>query len=347
MRKLLALLICLLLPLTALAELPMYDYAPDSYPQNDRIRQYLAESPFIWAQETVDLGIDKRAPVYSYPSEEGWRAANGKAAVSFKEPFTALAWTENGEWLLIDYEIGEKNALGNRQHRIGYIRWKDLPPGVKPRVGSETLVRAPMTLARDGSLCDDLNGLMKPIARLSAGETVTVLGYVNNGWAYVETEIDGKPARAFLPMAVLEAPAETEDAAMMAELEGLWLFVGGGEILGDGCRFDGQGAVQLYAAGEFANFPATTLVTHEGSMPWAYSVYPNALGTMRYPSAQWVLEIRGENGGLERMGIQVYTDEETGVRCLDVQYGPGGGGYMYIEDASDISFVTWPAPDEE
>ncbi len=341
MRKLLALLICLLLPLTALAEkLPMYDYGPDSYPQNDRIRQYLADSPFIWAQETVDLGIDKRAPVYSYPSEEGWRAANGKAAVSFKEPFTALAWTENGEWLLIDYEIGEKNALGNRQHRIGYIRWMDLPPGVKPRVGSERLVRAPMALARDGTLCDDLNGLMKPTARLTAGETVTVLGYVNNGWAYVETEIDGKPARSFLPMAVLEAPAETEDAAMMADMAGTWGFSGGGELLGYGGCFDGKGTVQIYDIEDF-DAQSWPFIARPANL-CEYSVYPNLLGESRYGGCPWVLEIRYAQR-LDRFGLYFFTDEITGARCLVAQEGEAGAIYMHLEDPD--SFTVTPGPD--
>lgn len=346
MKKLLALTLCFLLPLTALAELSMYGYGPDSYPQNARIRQYLSDDYCFWGEETVDLGIDRLAPVYAYPSEDGWRASKGKAAVSLLAPFTALAWSEDEEWLLIDYEIGVKNELGDAQHRIGYIRRSALPEDFRCPVATEFLIRVPMTLAQNGTLCDDLNGLMQPLAQLSAGASVTVLGYVNNGWAYVETTLDGKPARSFLPMAVLEAPAETENPAMMAELSGLWLFMGGGEILGDGCRFDGQGAVQRYAAGEFANFPTTTLVAYEGSKPWAYSVYPNALGTMRYPSAEWVLEIRGEEGSLERMGIRIYTDGETGMRCLDVQYGPGGGSYQYIADASAISFVTRPTPDE-
>ncbi len=349
MKKLLALMICFLLPLTALADgLPMYEDMNDVY--NPQVRQYLSDNDWFYDfhdQTPVNLNLDQLVPVYAYPSEDGWRAAEGKAAVSLKEPFTALGWTADEQWLLIDYEYGGATELGERSHRIGYISRDALPEGFSCPVARECLVRAEMKIAKDGYLHDDINGLSYSVAPIEAGETVTVLGYVNYAWAFVECSMDGKPARLFIPMAYLEKPAETEDRAMMAELEGLWLFTGGGEILGDGCRFDGQGTVQLYAAGMFDSFPPTTLATYEGSKPGAYSVYPNTLGTMRYPSAEWVLEIRSENGGYERMGIQVCIDAETGERRLDVQYGPGGGGYVFVEDDSGIEFVTWPDSDDE
>lgn len=349
MKKLLALLLCLLLPLTALADgLRMYEEDLNDV-FNPQVRQYLSDFNWFFDFEdevTVSMHLDRRVPVYAYPSRDGWRAADGKAAVSLREPFTALGWTADKQWLLIDYEYGEATELGDRSHRIGYISREDLPEDFTCPVATEYLVRVEMQVARDASLYDDLNGLNYPVAPIKAGETVTVLGYVNYAWAFVETEMEGKPARLFLPLANLQKPAETEDAAMMAALEGLWLFVGGGEILADGCRFDGKGTVEMFSAGEYDNFPTTILVSYEDSKPWAYSVYPNAMGTARYDSSEWVLEIRGENGGVERMGIKVYTDEETGERRLDVEYGPGGGGYVYVEDPSTITFLLQPEPDD-
>ncbi len=333
MKKLLMLLCCLLLPLTAFAEgLRMYD-ENGTFPGNAPVRQYLSDSHCFWGEETVDLGLDRLVPVYAYPSEYGWRAADGKAAVSLREPFTALAWSEDEKWLLIDYTIGESNVLGTFRHRIGYIRRSDLPEGFRCPVSREYLVRVPMRLAREGFLYDDVNGLMKTVGSIPAGETITVLGYVNNAWAYVETQMDGKPARLFMPMAVMEVPAETEDAAMMAALKGTWVFTGGGELLADGVRFDGEGHLRMFAAEDYDHFPPTTLIDRDNADS-EYSVYPNLLGDMRYPCAKWVLEVRYPGGGMERMGLILSTDGEDGLRRLDVRMGEGGGGYVQADNVT-------------
>ncbi len=336
MKKLLILLCCLLLPLTALAEsLPMYR-DNGAYPANAPIYQYLSDFECFWGEETIDLGVDRLVPVYAYPAEDGWRAAEGQAAVSLKEPFTALAWSEDEKWLLIDYTISESNVLGTSQHRIGYIRRSELPADFLCPVNREYLISVPMRLAREGYLYDDLNGLMKNVGSIPAGETVTVLGYVNNAFAYVETEMDGKPARLFMPMAVMEAPAETADAAMMAALEGMWVFVGGGELLADGVRFDGAGRLQMFSAANFEQFPPATFINHDDEV-CEYSVYPNQLGDMRYPGAAWVLEVRYPSGYMERMGLTLYTDEEDGQLTLGLSIGEGGGGYVRMDN---VTFIT-------
>ena len=65
-----------------------------------------------------ELGVsrDAKLPVYGAPFEEAWRGAGGRAAVSAAEPFLLLGSAQDGEWLLVSYQVDAKAG------RIGWIR---------------------------------------------------------------------------------------------------------------------------------------------------------------------------------------------------------------------------------
>lgn len=320
--QLMTVLMALFLWNTACAE-QLSIYRDNWLPTNQRVMLYLADSACMWGQETVDLWRQELLPVYAYPSEEGWRGAKGKAAVSLAEPFTALCWSEDGAWLLIDYET-------SGGHRIGYIR---CPEGVQVPVATLYPLHIPLRLTKDFSVTDDPNDSIRTIASLKAGDTVDVLGYTNGLWAYIELTIDGKPARGFLPLAVLETPEETPCPDVVASLAGTWRFIGGGEVLGDGVVFDGEGQLQMCVSQDTEVFPPEALVIPADSEPCSYIVYENSLGEKRYPGCDYILEVSsGES--LSRYGLQMYEPGEDGEResfGAIISEG-GGGGYERADE---------------
>ena len=294
--------------------------------ENRRVQLYLSDVSLFWDQEEVRLDRNETLPVYSYPSEDGWRGAGDRAAVSLKEPFTALAFSEDNQWVLIEYQA-------SKGRRIGYIR---RPEGVQIAVNPLFPLHIPLTLNRDFTVTDDPDDSIRTIASLKEGDTVDVLGYTNNVWAYVEVTIQGRPARGFLPMAALSAPEEKEIPEIMAALQGVWRFTGGGELLGDGAIFDGEGGVQICASADDEQFPPQALVIYSDALPCEYSVYENRLGEKRYNPGSYVLEIRSPEGGLDRFGlewdIQDRESQAGETSFLAYQVEGGGGFYERMDD---------------
>lgn len=325
-KSLMVLLACLLMMNCALASgetLRIYENPTGFYTLTRNTRMYLADGACFYGHVTVEMKQDRTVPVYAYPAEDGWRGAGGKAAVSLKEPFTALAWSEDGEWLLIDYETGSG-------HRIGYIRRL---PGMQIAVPTLNALHIPLTLTKDFTVTDDPNDSIRTIASVKAGDAIDVLGYTGYVWAYVELKIDGQRARGFLPLTALEAPAERALPDMAAQLAGVWRFIGGGEVLSYGAVFDGQGRVTLCDTDNLESFPPASLVVRADAQPCEYRVYLNELGNVRYPGCLYILEVRGS--GVERFGMQLTPAGMDGYErmTLTLYIGEGGGGY---EQANDI-----------
>lgn len=328
MKKFLAMLLCCLLACGAASADTLHIY-DESYPHtfNLRTRLYLFDQECFWGEESVNLHRDELVPVYAYPSEDGWRGANGRAAVSLNAPFTALAWSEDGQWLLIDYET-------DKGHRVGYIRRTD---DMQIPVPTLYPLHIPLTVTKDFSLTDDPNGVQKTIAFVEEGDTLDVLGYAGYAYAYVETIIDGKPARAFLPLSVLATPEEAELPDVMAQLEGTWRFIGGAELLGDGTVIDGTGQLHMCATDDYTVFPPERLFL--GDAPVEYSVYANLLGEIRYPSCPYVLEVRYASGSLERFGMQLTLDENGQCSKFGlIITGGGGGGYERADHITPLPY---------
>ena len=141
----------------------------------------------------VQLKSGQKLAVYSAPSSSAYRANKGKAAVSTNGAVYALGW--DGNWMLMLYEA---NFAG--QYRVGYIDGSKIK-GTRPNLES---------LRWDGSSCQVLQGVNltddpaltgNSLVWIPAGTYVTYLTtmYNSEAWDYIETTIDGKQARGFVP----------------------------------------------------------------------------------------------------------------------------------------------------
>lgn len=151
----------------------------------------------------VQLKANQKLAVYSAPSAASWRGANGKALVSTNGNVMAAGW-ESG-WLLVMYETNSGSV------RVGYVNASDIKGGVPldTRLSFDYL---PGVVNRACDLTDDPARCYAPMARLSAGAQVTYLTtfFNKSAWDYVETTVDGKTARGFVPAGYVDV-AQTED----------------------------------------------------------------------------------------------------------------------------------------
>ena len=291
----------------------------DEVRRMNRVMAYLADDALSGAWATVDLKQSRTVPVYAAPSEDAWRGANGRAAVSLAEPFTQLASFGNEGWWLIEYETG------GGARRIGYI-----PQQAYDRAVSYGWWLIPMTLPlrEDAVMTDDPHGGRREIARFAADESLTVLGYYDGLWAYAQTGIDGKTARGFLPLRALTTPEEEPLKDVMAELAGEWAFAGGGEVLGlAGVIFSGDGRLCACTTDDESVFPAEHLIPEETWSRYAVYASPDRVYGEHVP---YVLEITGKNGMVKRYSLEWIDASEarSGRDTLGVYVGEGGGFYQ-------------------
>ena len=286
----------------------------------NRVMAYLADDALSGTWATVDLGQNRTVPVYAAPSEDAWRGASGRAAVSFAEPFTLLASFGNEGWWLIEYETGD----GAR--RVGYI-----PQQAYDRVVPYGWWLIPMTLplCEDATMTDDPHGARREIARFAAGESLTVLGYYDGLWAYAQTEIDGKTARGFVPLRALTTPEEELLMGVMAELTGEWAFAGGGEVLGlAGVIFSDDGRLCSCTTDDDESiFPAEHLIPDGTWQTYAVYESPDRVYGEGVP---YVLEITCGDGTVRRYSLEWIDASEarSGRDTLGVYVGEGGGFYQ-------------------
>ncbi len=142
-------------------------------------------------------GIGKgSAPVYTAPSEDSIRLADGKASCSV-ETEIAVAGHVNS-WLMVRYELGRKGDK-DREVRVGYIPPK-YSKGYKSGRGNIDFDAIPVQLAEEITITDNPRHNSKPYGTLPAGTDITVLGkytYTGNWW-YIETTLDGRLTRGFI-----------------------------------------------------------------------------------------------------------------------------------------------------
>lgn len=151
----------------------------------------------------VSVKGDQSLPVYSAPSTASWRGANGKSNVHTNGAVWAAGW-ENG-WLLIFYETN------NGAVRVGYVQGSGISGGVNNYVQLQ-FDRKTATVTSYCAMTDDPLMAAVTMRNLSAGEHVTYLTTMinQNGrvWDYIETWVDGKTARGFVPHGCLEIPQD-------------------------------------------------------------------------------------------------------------------------------------------
>lgn len=134
-------------------------------------------------------------PVYSGPGSGYYRANDGKASVSGGR---LRVWGKIGNWALIGY------GLTNNLYRIGYISTKAIPTSVS--VPDLFLGNQQVKVRKAAPLYDD--PIIQPIKifDIRAGATVTLLAYLDDRWAYVETTYGSKPIRGFVNKTNLTIP---------------------------------------------------------------------------------------------------------------------------------------------
>ena len=108
--------------------------------------------------------------------------------------------------MLILYEA---NIAG--QYRVGYVQGARGDTGWLPRLSWENV---PASLVTGASLTDDPALTGASLTYLPAGTEVLYLTtmYNDEAWDYVETVIDGKTARGFLPSGALDTVVSEMDA---------------------------------------------------------------------------------------------------------------------------------------
>lgn len=139
-----------------------------------------------------------QCPVYSGPSEDSYRCADGKASVDTSGDRVDVAGYDQSGWLLVRYQTN-KGAT-----RVGYI-----PPrfvkGFKTNMELH-FQQIPMVAANDIEVTDNPLDGWSPFGLLFAGEEYTILAqYTYHGdWYYIECEIDGQRARGFIEKSAID-----------------------------------------------------------------------------------------------------------------------------------------------
>ena len=150
----------------------------------------------------VNLQGGQKYAVYSAPSAGSYRAANGKASVSTNGPVYALGQDQG--WMLMLYD-----ANNSGQYRVGYIEIAKIT-GKKPALDILGWDYSPVEVMVTTTLTDDPALTGRAMATLPAGTRVTYLStmYNTEAWDYIETTVDGKTARGFVPSGTLSITGE-------------------------------------------------------------------------------------------------------------------------------------------
>ena len=155
--------------------------------------QALMEAPNLQPITDASFSEIKTMRVYSAPSEAAYR--NDNAQVDTNSKVDIYGATHDG-WVLVYYPIGN----GSRG-RVGYIRNTTLGDAESVQQLAFTSITMPLTRKADATE-DPLIGQSTSL-ELKKGDEVTLLAFMGEEWAYVETTRENKPYRSFIPQKVL------------------------------------------------------------------------------------------------------------------------------------------------
>lgn len=134
----------------------------------------------------------QKYPVYTGPGEDYVRSGNGKGLVSTN------GWIEvygqKDGYILIQYSIDSSH------YRFGWIDRNALPEGTSvpamdfAGISADTLSE----ITQDTFLTDDPLFSQNKLCSLQAGQTVSWLAVLNNDWAYVLVNVNGKMMCGFV-----------------------------------------------------------------------------------------------------------------------------------------------------
>lgn len=153
--------------------------------------QALEVAPTLAALDDVRFGNVRTLEVHAAPGMNTYRT---KGAQVTTDDTVRVYGVENG-WALVSYTIGSSRG------RMGYIETTTLKD--PESVASLGLCSIPMTLTKDADATDDPLYAQGTLASLKAGDQVTLLAFMDGGWAYVQFAIEGKICRAFIQQSAL------------------------------------------------------------------------------------------------------------------------------------------------
>lgn len=269
----------------------------------NRMRSMLYE--VFTAPMAVTRTDGSKQAVYAAPDKKSYRAAKGKAAAGLSdlEGLTLLGrW--NG-WDVVEY------AVSLRTSRIGYIRGGHIHDGYS---WDEEFAWLPAVVTEDSFLTDDPNVSQYVTAKLAKGKNVMLLGSYGRYYAYVETTVDGKNARGFVPLRSLALQRDSAGQAAEHITGGPWYIWAGGNMLPDGITFraDGTFAVPMEDGSSMTGTWSVRVYDPEEQLFWSEPAY--------------VLQLVYSDG---RETVRGLTTTMDGFSLVD---GEGGGGYRLQKD---------------
>lgn len=202
---------------SGVVETAMAQFSMDRFPRTVKAaREHLTnpptipDSPWSWTypygfpqpSQYAKLAAGKQYAVYSAPSENSFRAANGKALLSTND-WVQVFFEENG-YLLVQY------AISRHQYRIGYIT-ADAVKDLSEVNAIGSWANYPAEVLRTSSLTDDPLNSCGAVMTLQQGQQVTYLGQLGLEWAFVETTTaQGKQIRGFVELSSLNVTLPTD-----------------------------------------------------------------------------------------------------------------------------------------
>ena len=184
-------MVCLLAALLLCCAFALGCAAADGASAGDEVERLLTVDDFKFQVIEKGIGYGPLA-VYSAPSTDAFRGANGKATVDTNEKMAEAGFDDSG-WLLVRYELDKG---GNR---VGYVE-KGKVKDYKARMTLPEFAYVPVTAAAAIDVTDDPTPHGKTMGTIAIGESFTVLAkYTYTGsWWYVECTLEGKTARGFI-----------------------------------------------------------------------------------------------------------------------------------------------------
>ena len=270
-------------------------------------------------------------PVYSAPSESSVRFAKGKASVNLREPAKFYGLMQDGNWALIEYEVSDRTS------RFGYVKRSDLPSSMTWKYNISS-IDVPVTVTQDTFLTDDPNVSQYQQMTLNAGSSVRLLGKYREWYAYVETTLDGKAVRGFVPRACLRWPMPTEEAPeAAARLVGEWESGGGSETLGSYVTFSADGTVTECSLplAEWEALPANERAEYSCVTYPRYQVYKATERERAWSDSDYMLVYKDEMGYVVFFEALGFYTEEDGREAFSIAYWENIDGYTRYDGSDD------------
>ena len=188
-RNLLAALLALILAILCCCAAAADD---DSLPaaKSETVAELLQVPDFKFFAREEGVG-GGNCPVYTAPSEDSLRLADGKASCNMGSEMAVAGYVDG--WLMVRYEIKDKKV------RVGYVPERHIR-GIKVNISELKFSSVPAQVTEETEITDNPRDNSTPFGTLPAGTDITILGkYTYSGnWWYIETTFEGQRARGFI-----------------------------------------------------------------------------------------------------------------------------------------------------